>query len=390
MNVIIQTTKVCFRLPSVLSFAVTYSHVDPMYMTVVIYCDASTGRSYTYAQVRSTAIDFGQGLKDHWDWRKGDVLALYTPNVVARPAVIWGCHWAGGIISPASPAYLAEELAFQLKDAGAKGLVTQRACLDTAREACEAAGLSETRIILMGDDRDATRTFTHFTSMRNRSGVTRYRRAKIDPKTDLAFLVYSSGTTGYPKGVMLSHTNIVSNLLMLVVAEGRNLSWKGGIDGTGDRVMAILPFFHIYGDDSGAPPFHGELHGADESSLGLTCLVHQSLYLGLTSIVMARFDIGAFCAAVQDFKATFAYVVPPVMLLLAKHQAVDEYDMNSLRMICCGAAPLAKELVDAVCRRLKVPIKQAYGLSETSPTTHSQVELAGENKISSPPPQKTP
>ena len=348
-------------------------------MMVVIYCDSGASRSYTYAQVRSTAIEFGQGLKDNWDWGKGDVLALYTPNDVDLPAVIWGCHWAGGVISPANPAYRAEELAFQLKDAGAKGLVTQKKFLDTAREACAAAGLSERRIILIGDDRDATRTFMHVTSMRNLSGVTRYRRARIDPKTDLAFLVYSSGTTGYPKGVMLTHTNIVSNILMLVVAEGNNLTWNGGMDGRGDRIIALLPFFHIYGEGS-KPTIYGELDGADQFSSGLTCLVHQSLYLGLTSIVMTSFDIGAFCEAVQSFKATFAYVVPPVILLLAKHPAVERYDMSSLRMICSGAAPLAKELADAVYRRLKVPIKQAYGLSETSPTTHSQVELVEKKK----------
>ncbi len=214
---------------------------------IVIYRDSKTSRAYTYAQVRATAIQFGQGLKDNWDWRKGHVLALYTPNSIDVPSVIWGCHWAGGVVSPANPAYNVEELAFQLKDAGARGLVTQKACLNTARKACRAVGLPESRIILIGDERDETQQFKHFTSMRNQSEATRYRRAKINPKTDLAFLVYSSGTTGYPKGVMLSHTNIVSNILMLVVGEEGRLSWNNSQDGSGDRALAFLPFFHIYG-----------------------------------------------------------------------------------------------------------------------------------------------
>lgn len=213
----------------------------------VIYRDADTKRSYSYAQVKSTAIDFGKGLKANWDWQKGDVLALFTPNCVDTPAITWGCHWAGGILSPANPAYTANELAFQLKDAGAKAVVTQKPFLSVVRQAAKNVGLPENRIILMGDARDETHTFKHFTSIRNTSGATRYRRTKLNPDKDLAFLVYSSGTTGHPKGVMLSHLNIVSNILMLRAGEAGHLTWDGGRDGKGDVILAFLPFFHIYG-----------------------------------------------------------------------------------------------------------------------------------------------
>ena len=213
----------------------------------MIYRDADTNRSYTYAQVKSTAIDFGKGLKSNWDWQKGDVLALFTPNCIDTPAITWGCHWAGGILSPANPGYTANELAFQLKDAGAKALVTQKPFLGVAQEAAKQAGVPLDRIILMGDARDDERKFKHFTSIRNTSGATRYRRVKLDPKKDLAFLVYSSGTTGHPKGVMLCHTNIVANVMMLKVGEAGNLTWNGGRDRKGDNLLAFLPFFHIYG-----------------------------------------------------------------------------------------------------------------------------------------------
>lgn len=105
-------------------------------------------------------------------------------------------------------------------------------------------------------------------------------------------------------------------------------------------------------------------------------MVHGSLYSGLTLIVVEKFDFEKFCKLVQDHKATFAYVVPPVVLLLSKHPAVDKYDLSSLRMLMCGAAPLTHELVNAMYERIKVPIKQAYGLSETSPGALAQVGLA--------------
>ena len=100
----------------------------------------------------------------------------------------------------------------------------------------------------MGDERDESFTFKKFTSIRPISRTQRSRRVKMNPKEDLAFLVYSSGTTGHPKGVMLSHENIVSNILMLKAGEAGNVTWNGGIDGKGDNILAFLPFFHIYGE----------------------------------------------------------------------------------------------------------------------------------------------
>lgn len=98
----------------------------------------------------------------------------------------------------------------------------------------------------MGDQKDDSLKFKHFSNIRNLSGTSRYRRSKINPKKDLAFLVYSSGTTGYPKGVMLSHENIVANVLMITKGEAPHLKWNGGEGGKGDRILAFLPFYHIY------------------------------------------------------------------------------------------------------------------------------------------------
>jgi 4-coumarate--CoA ligase len=213
----------------------------------VVFVDSETKRSYTWIEVKQAASTFGGGLKGAWGWKKGDVLGMYAANSIDTPVIVWGTHWAGGIISPANPAYTPEELAFQLKDSGAKGLVTQMPFLANALAAAKLVGLPENRIIIIGDERDPSMKFKHFTSIRNISGASRYRRTKVNPKEDLAFLVYSSGTTGHPKGVMLSHENIVANILMLEAGEADNLKWNGGVDNKGDRILAFLPFFHIYG-----------------------------------------------------------------------------------------------------------------------------------------------
>ena len=214
---------------------------------LVIYQDADTQRSYTFKAVNEATITFGQGLKALYDWRKGDVLAIFSPNSIDTPVVTWGTHWAGGVVSPANPAYTAEELAFQLKNSGAKALATQLAVLPVAEEAARSVGLAQDRIFLIGDERHPQSKVKHFTSVRNISGASRYRKTKVDPRKDLAFLVYSSGTTGLPKGVRLSHRNIVANNFQLAALEGNSVSWNGNADGKGDRILAFLPFYHIYG-----------------------------------------------------------------------------------------------------------------------------------------------
>lgn len=282
-------------------------------------------------------------MKGFWDWQKGDVLGLFTPNCIDFPPIVWGTHFAGGIVSPANPGYTVDELAFQLKDSGAKGLITQLSQLEVALEAAKRVGIPEDRIALIGDERHPEHRIKHFTSVRNTEGIQKWSRAPVDPDKDLAFIVYSSGTTGYPKGVMLSHRNIVANVLQCTSGEP-SLSSE-------DSILTFLPFFHIY---------------------GLTCILHQVVHRGIKCVVMPKFTIEDWCRNVQEHRITFSYVVPPVVLLLSKHPCVDDYDLSSIRMLNSGAAPLTREIVDALYARTKLKVKQGYGLSETSPTTHMQ------------------
>jgi 4-coumarate--CoA ligase len=315
---------------------------------LVVYRAVDSSRHYTFSEVKAAAVSFGEGLRALWDWEKNDVLALFAPNDIDIPSVIYGTFFAGGIVTPANPAYSADELAYQLSNSEAKGIVTTKQFLPVALKAAERCKIPSDRVILLGAERDDTHRVKHWSSIRKTSGSTRYRRRKANPDKDLAFLAYSSGTTGLPKGVMLSHRNIIADVLMVEGAVGR---WYNP---TSDKFLGVLPFFHIY---------------------GLTGLVHQILHRGIELVVMPVFNIEVFLKAIQEHKITFIYVAPPVIVRLARDPIVEKYDISTVKMITSGAAPLTKELVDAVWQRLKIKINQAYGLSETSPMTHTQVSM---------------
>ncbi|EXJ79122.1 hypothetical protein A1O3_08623 [Capronia epimyces CBS 606.96] len=326
----------------------------------IIFQDADNlDRQYTYTQLRQLSIDFGKGLKSNHGFRKGDVLGLFVPNDIEVPPVVLGTLWAGGVVSPANPGYTVAELVYQLKDSGARVLVTHLSVLDNARKAAAEVGIPESDILLLGKDGDPGRKFKHWSAVRNLEGTVRWKSPKIDPKTDLAFLVYSSGTTGRPKGVKLTHHNMTSNMEQIHATEGW-LTWNGsksvpGIPdapkGKGDKVLASLPFFHIY---------------------GLNLLVLSPIFSGVHHLVLARFELEKWCRLVQDQQVTFSYIVPPIVLLLCKAPVVGKYDLSSLRMTNSGAAPLTRDLVETLYKRKGVRVKQGYGLSETSPTIFIQ------------------
>lgn len=211
---------------------------------LAIYRDAITSRHYTYSGLRDAAIAFGQGLRSNWNWQKGDIITLFAPNSIDIPVIIYGTFFAGGIVSPANPGYSVDELAFQLKDNGTKAIATFESLLPIVTAAAKKAGVEFQQIILLGDNRDPSGRFKHFDQIARAASPypTAQPRETLDPSSDLAFLVYSSGTTGLPKGVMLSHRNIVANILMVTSSVGQSYNWKN------DRLIGILPFYHIYGN----------------------------------------------------------------------------------------------------------------------------------------------
>jgi acyl-CoA synthetase (AMP-forming)/AMP-acid ligase II len=295
------------------------------------FVEGTSGRTVSYADVDRGARAVAGGLASR-GFGKGDVFALYLPNLPEYPIAYHGIAMTGGTISTVNPLYTAEELAFQLNDAGASYLLTIPQFLEVAKEAAAEAGLKE--VFVLGEADGAS----PFSSLMDPSAPV--PDADIDPANDVVVLPYSSGTTGGPKGVMLTHRNLIANLVQVEVAHELRPD---------DVLLGVLPFFHIYGQ---------------------IVIMNLALHLGLTSVTMPRFDLEQFLGVIQDHRVTYAHVVPPIVLALAKHPAIDKYDLSSLRVVFSGAAPLGPDLEEACARRLDVTLTQGYGMTEASPATH--------------------
>ncbi|KAL2809230.1 hypothetical protein BJX63DRAFT_406329 [Aspergillus granulosus] len=350
-------------VPEVGIWQLLFQYQNPQFSdNHVIFQDGESKRSYTYKDLRTLSQQFGLALQSRWFWKKGDVLVLMSPNCIETPLVTWGCHYSGGVVAPVNPGLSSRELEQQLLRSQAKGMVVHPNCLATALEAAKLANLPIERLLVLGGTGNGNKlvaTVTQFIESARSTPTPMSRPADVSPD-DVAFLVYSSGTTGLPKGVMVSHRNVVADVVLQARIEGPHVSWKK------DRTLAVLPTYHIYG----RPPYSPSALTAD--NIGLICLVHLPVWLGTTTIFMEKFDLQRFCRLIHHHLITHVYVAPPVVLHLAKNRTISQSDLASLRMVTSGGAPLGAALIHETYNRWKIPIRQAYGLSETTSVSHIQ------------------
>ncbi len=289
--------------------------------------------SYTFAQLYDAIRRLGGGLSRQ-NVGPGTTVALLAPNLPEYAVVFHGIAIAGATVTTINPTYNAEEVRFQLQDSAASLLVTVPMFLETARTAAQGTGVAE--MVVIGEAEGATPLASLLDEPID--------QVPVDYAEHVVVLPYSSGTTGFPKGVMLTHRNLVANIAQLEPA----------FRPYGDEAaLAALPFFHIY---------------------GLQVLMNMLLAIGVRVVTMPRFDMVKALELVQSQRITRFFAVPPMVLGLAKHPAVDHYDLSSLRQVFSGAAPLGADLAAAAAARIGCEVVQGYGMTELSPVSHCTPE----------------
>src|SRR5690625_3940282 len=320
-------------IPDVSVYDAIFSSLTPQEESHVALVDSTTGQQTMFGELKGHVDAFARALA-HRGVSTDTVLGLLCPNIPAFATVFHGALRIGATLTTINSLYTAEEITSQLKDAQATWLITITPLLDQARQAAQAVGIPDERLIVL----DGEPGHPNLAEMLGEQRIP--PQVDFDPATHVAVLPYSSGTAGQPKGVMLSHRNLVAN-----VEQSRVI-----IDVTPqDRVLAVLPFFHIY---------------------GMTVLLNIALRQRARLVTMPRFDLVDFLETIQRFECTYIFIAPPIAVALAKPPIVDEYDISSVRTMLSGAAPLDGETGEAAAKRLNARMLQGYGMTEMSPVSH--------------------
>ena len=288
--------------------------------------------------------------------RPGDRVLLFSGNQLFTPVVFMGVLMAGGIFSGANPSFVARELEYQLKDSGASFLVAAESSMGIALEAATKAGLPKDRVYVF--DATGIDPAPAPSEVKARTGARHWTELLApveeaekfdwvepeDPKTTTCCLNYSSGTTGVPKGVEITHYNYVANgegVTLMLKKQNDYEDWRSR-----SRQLCFLPLYHAYGQT-----FY-------------TCNFPR---LAIPCYIMKGFDFEKMLQYVQKYRINFITAVPPIVVALAKHPVVKKYDISSVESIACGAAPLSKEISDEVVKLWPegaVTLRQGWGMTE--------------------------
>ncbi|KIY68370.1 acetyl-CoA synthetase-like protein [Cylindrobasidium torrendii FP15055 ss-10] len=342
------------------------------------FTDAASGATITRGHLRALSLQLGHGLTHHATLRasRNDTALIFAPNILQFPLAMFG-SWAAGLrVTLANSAYNARELAHQYTNSGASLVYTTEDHLQTVRDMFTAVGLGaegDKRIIIIdglrwagGANVPPSVASAGLVRLEDLLSMGAMESEEIfeGQGNETTLLCYSSGTTGKPKGVETTHHNLTS------MAEILQHSWDAPT--SREVMLAILPCYHIYG-----------------------CVMQLlwTLRAGIKVVLQARFEPEAWCRNIQTYAVSLSLVVPPVLVHLARHPAVEKYDMKTLKVMVSGAAPLGPDLTRQalsirVAARLAsfgthVAIIQGYGLTETSPVAMMVPTKSAESALGS-------
>ncbi len=306
------------------------------------------GQKISYRELDGLVNSFANALVT-LGVKKGDRVALYMTNRPEYVVSVYAVARLGAVLTPMNPTYKEAEISHQLNDAEATVLVVQESLYPLVKSVRQQVSHLREIIIVGQHAEEGTRLFRD---------LIRQHAPKHPPQVplswteDLVALPYSSGTTGLPKGVMLTQQNLVANNIQFI-ASGRITEQ--------DTLLVFLPFYHIYG----------------------IMLVTGGLYAGATLVMMEAFDLERSLTLAQQYKVTLYYAVPPILIALDNYAELTKFDLSHLRYIMVGAAPMAPEVAQRVQEKTGVRILQGYGLTEASPVTHLNPVDQGQIKLDS-------
>ncbi|XP_063226320.1 uncharacterized protein LOC134533057 [Bacillus rossius redtenbacheri] len=314
-----------------------WQNVDKWADSTAMVCAAS-GLSYTYRALRDESRGFACALLLALGLRPGDTLGVHLHNSPLFAAVVLGANEAALVVTFSNPLYTPDEVRRQYAGSKVRCCVTSSALLGVVREAAPDLPVV---VVDADDDCAGSRALSY------RRLVRESRRAEL-PRADpasLAALPYSSGTTGAPKGVMLSHRNLVSNLQMV---HHPDLSFFRPSSATShERVLSVIPLYHIYGYNT---------------------IMNVVLRCGAELITLPKFVPEDYLNALLKYKPTFLFVVPSLMLFLATHPSVTSEHLRSVEKMMSGAAPAPKNLIQKFRAKADhIETMQGYGMTEASP-----------------------
>src|SRR5919109_1084777 len=283
------------------------------------------GRKISYRELDGLANSFANALAN-LGVKKGDRVALYMTNRPEYIISLYGIARLGAVFTPMNPTYKEGEIAHQLTDADASVLVLQESLYPLVR-AVRQQVKSLKEIIVVGQRAEDGAHLFH--ELLRQSSPKHPPQVPLVWTEDLVALPYSSGTTGLPKGVMLTHQNLVANNVQFI-SSGRIMEQ--------DTLLVFLPFYHIYG----------------------IMLLGGGLYAGATLVIMEAFDLERSLMLVQQYGVTLYYAVPPILIALDNYSDLAKFDLSHLRYIMVGAAPLALDVAQRVQSKTGVRVLQGY------------------------------